>query len=175
MQAKKLALMGVFAAVAITLSILENALGGMFNFAVPGVKIGLANIGVILAMEYMGNAGGAVIGAIKACASFLATGAVTVLWFSLGGAALSVLGMALLRRCRRFSWAGVSALGGFLSNLGQLGVMILLSGTKEFIYYLPVLTIFGVGFGFAIGITANLVCRNLRIGRESEQKDHEAP
>ena len=85
MQAKRLALMGIFAAVAITLSILENALTAMLNFAVPGVKIGLANIAVVLALQYFGGGSAAIIGAIKACASFLATGAVTVLWFSLGG------------------------------------------------------------------------------------------
>ena len=50
MQAKRLALMGIFAAVAITLSILENTLTAMLNFAVPGVKIGMANIAVVLAL-----------------------------------------------------------------------------------------------------------------------------
>ena len=164
MQAKRLALMGIFAAVAITLSILENTLTAMLNFAVPGAKIGLANIAVVLALQYFGGGSAAIIGAIKACASFLATGAVTVLWFSLGGTALSVLGMVLLHRSNKFTLAGVSALGGFLSNVGQLAVMILLSGTVEFLYYLPVLTLFGVGFGFAIGVIANLICRNLRLG-----------
>ena len=165
MQVKKLALMGIFAAIAITLSMMENALSNMMSFAIPGVKLGLSNIAVILALEYLGGGSATVIGGIKACASFLATGSVTVLWFSLGGTALSVAGMVLLHRCRRFSLAGVSALGGFLSNVGQLGVMILITGTAEFLYYLPVLTISGVAFGFLIGAAGNLVCRNLRIGR----------
>ena len=158
MQAKRLALMGIFAAVAITLSILENTLTAMLNFAVPGVKIGMANIAVVLALQYFGGGSAALIGAIKA------TGAVTVLWFYLGGTVLSVLGMVLLHRSNKFTLAGVSALGGFLSNVGQLAVMILLSGTVEFLYYLPVLTLFGVGFGFAVGVIANLICRNLRLG-----------
>ena len=52
---KKIALMGIFAAVAIVLSIVENLLTGMFNFAIPGLKPGLANLAVVLALYYLGG------------------------------------------------------------------------------------------------------------------------
>lgn len=160
---KRVAVLGIMASLAIVLSILENTLTGMANFAVPGVKPGLANIAVVLSLVYLGGGYAAVIALIKATAVFLATGSVTTLWFSLAGSLLSVGGMWLLYKTggRVFSLAGVSALGGFLSNLGQLLAMIALSGTAEFLYYLPVLGVSGVLFGLAVGVLANLAVKRL--------------
>ena len=144
---------------AIVLSILENTLTGMMNFAIPGVKPGLSNLAVVLALAFLGGGYGFVVALIKATASFLATGAVTVLWFSLAGSLLSMGGMWLVwKLCRKtFTWAGISALGGLLSNIGQVLVMMALSETVEFLYYLPFLAISGVFFGFVVGVLANLI------------------
>ena len=160
-RSRKIALLGVFAAVAIALSILENALLGALDFMLPGVKPGLANIAVVLALYYLGGGAAAVVALAKACASFLATGAVTVLWFSLAGAALSVAGMWLLLRIPAFSLAGVSALGGALANLGQVLVMMMLAQSAAFLYYLPVLVLSGVVFGLLVGVAANLTVRSV--------------
>ena len=142
---KKIALMGIFAAVAIVLSIMENLLTGMFHFAIPGLKPGLANLAIVLALYYLGGGYALVIALIEAAASFLATGAVTVFAFSLAGSVASVLGMWLLWKLgwEVFSLAGISAAGGVASNFAQLICMILLSQTAEFWYYLPVLILFG--------------------------------
>lgn len=164
--ARKVAFLGVFGAAAIVLSILENILSGMLNFAIPGVKVGIANTAVVLALYYLGARGCFVVALLKAAAAFLATGAVTVLWFSLAGSALSAVGMWLLWRGGRgpFTLAGVSALGGFLSNLAQICVMIALSETMEFLYYFPVIGISGAVFGFLMGMLCNVVAH--RIGKE---------
>ena len=158
---QKIALFAIFSAIAIVLSILENVLLGALDFLLPGIKPGLANIAVVLALHYLGGGAAAVVALVKACASFLATGAITVLWFSLAGAALSVVGMWLLARVPAFSLAGVSALGGALSNLGQVIVMILLSQTVAFLYYLPILTLSGTLFGLMVGVAANLIVRRI--------------
>lgn len=154
---------GVLCALAVALSFLENALTSMLNFALPGIKPGLANLAVVLALHYRGGSCALAVALVKACAVFLATGAVTVLWFSLAGSLLSLAGMLLLERYRAFSLAGVSALGGALSNLGQVGVMALITQTPAFFYYLPVLTAFGAAFGLGVGVLANIVAARVRV------------
>lgn len=74
LRGKRIAILGVFTAIAIVLSILENALMGMTNFIIPGLKPGLANIAVVLALYYLGGTGAVIVGLVKATASFLATG-----------------------------------------------------------------------------------------------------
>ena len=171
--ARRAAIFGLLGSLAIVLSILENSITGMLNFAVPGLKPGLANLAVVLALPYLGGGAALAVSLLKALAVFLATGTVTTLWFSLAGSLLSVAGSLLSvagmwllwRFCRRtFSLAGISALGGALSNLGQVGVMAAISNTPAFFYYLPVLTIFGVGFGMLVGLLGNMVLR--RVPRE---------
>ena len=161
MRSKKVAVFGMLAAVAIVLSILENSVMSLMNLAVPGVKPGLANIAVLLALYYLGGGAAWAIALIKSTAVFLATGAITTLWFSLGGAVLSMAGMLIVNRIKVFSLAGVSAAGGFLNNAGQLAVMALIGGSTGFFWYLPVLTVFGVGFGLLMGVLANMIVRRV--------------
>ena len=162
MRVKKLTFAALLAAAAILLSVFEAlVLGGSF-FGIPGIKLGLANLAVLIALCKADGKTAFLIAVIKAFASFFVSGAVTVLWYSLAGSVLSVLGMWLVYRYTKcFSLIGVSALGGFLSNLGQLCVMMLLSGTAEFLWYLPVLTLSGVLAGGVIGLLAQLIERCL--------------
>jgi len=162
LRGKKLTFTALLAAAAIVLSILESVLFGGSFFGIPGVKLGLANLAVLLALCMTDSKTAFFIGLIKALASFFVSGVVTMLWYSLAGTLLSVLGMWLLYRYTKcFSLVGISAFGGFLSNLGQLCVMMLISGTAEFLYYLPVLTIFGVLAGSVNGLLATLILKRV--------------
>lgn len=158
MQGKKLTLTALLGSVAIVLSIFESlVLGGSF-FGLPGVKLGLANLAVLLSLRLTNGKTAIFVAALKSLASFFVSGAVTVLWYSLAGSLLSLLGMwLLLRYTECFSLVGISAAGGFLSNLGQLCIMMLLSGTAEFLYYLPILTLAGVAAGAVNGLLALLI------------------
>ena len=155
---KKLTTTALLAAAAAVLSIVENLIFGGGLFGIPGAKLGLANIAVILALVMHGGKTAVLIGVIKALAGFFVSGAITALWYALAGTLLSVAGMILLYRYFKcFSLLGISAFGGFLSNLAQLGVMMLLSQTVEFLWYLPILTICGVVSGCINGFLAAVV------------------
>ena len=162
MRDKRLTVTGLLAAAAIVLSIMESAVFGGGLFGIPVAKLGLANIAVILAMVLYGGKTALLIGMIKALAGFFASGAVTALWYALAGTLLSVAGMLLLYRAAKcFSLIGISAFGGFLSNLAQLGIMMALSGTVAFLWYLPVLTICGVASGCINGFLAEVIRRRI--------------
>lgn len=178
-SARRTAFIGILGALAIALSFFENALMGLLDFAIPGVKPGIANIAVVLALHYFGGWCALAVALLKALATFLATGAVTALWFSLAGSLLSAAGMWALSHSPRFSLAGVSALGGFLGNLGQLSVMMLLGGSFAYAAYLPVLAASGVLFGLLMGIVAGAVAAALPLpptapSRNSRKKSHAA-
>lgn len=163
-KSKTVAVLGLLSALAIVLSIFENQMFGYINFVIPGIKPGISNITVVFALVALDFRYAAFIALIKSTASFLATGAITVLWFSLVGSALSLLGMWLIYKFTScFTLAGISALGGVLSNVGQIIVMIIISGSMEFVYYMPVLAISGVLFGCIIGVIANYCVNKLPI------------
>lgn len=162
LQGKRLTKTALLAAAAIALSIFESFVFGGSFFGFPGVKLGLANLAVVLALVFLDVKTALLIAIIKSLANFFVSGAITMLWYSLAGSIVSVLGMWMLYRFTKcFSLIGVSAFGGFLSNLGQLCIMILLSKTTEFFYYLPILTLSGVLSGGINGFLAILIMEKL--------------
>ena len=75
--------------------------------------------------------------------------------------------MALMKRLKGFSIAGVSIAGGVSHNIGQIMVASVAVENLKLIYYLPVLMIAGTVTGFAMG----MVSKNLLpiVKKESER------
>ncbi len=161
MQSKKITYIALMCGVAIVLSIMENVLLG-FTTVLPGIKPGLANVAVLVCLKLYGWRWATLVALVKICATFFATGAVTVLLYSLAGGLLSFVVMVIIfNNTKRFTLAGISSAGGVMSNVAQIAVMIALTSTFEFVYYLPVLVISGAAFGLIMGMVANAVTAKL--------------
>jgi heptaprenyl diphosphate synthase len=130
-------------------------------FFVPGMKLGLANIVTMIVLYKMKVFDAAVISAARVLLSALLFGNVFSLAYSLAGAALSLLVMALLKKTGKFGIAGVSVAGGVCHNIAQIGVAALLLETGELIYYLPLLLITGTVTGGLIGALGGLTLKKL--------------
>ena len=154
MKTKKLTLMALLTAAAMILSYVESL---MPSVAVPGVKLGLANIAVIFALFRLGWREALAISAVRVFAVSLLFGSMSALLYSLAGAVLSLAVMALLRRIDLFSTAGVSVTGGVAHNFGQILMAMLLLGTRSLIYYYPLLVLTGVAGGVVTGLTAAML------------------
>lgn len=150
MTAKKLALLGLFLAFALILSYVEYLIP--FSFGIPGVKLGLANAAVLLALYLLGWKSALIVSVSRILLSSLLFGSVLSLSFSLAGGLLSFFVMAFLKALNLFHPASVSAAGGFFHNLGQLIAAAFLVQNLKLIYYLPVLLFFGLLTGLVIGI-----------------------
>ncbi len=151
---------GVFTALALIFSYVETLIP--ISFGIPGVKLGLANLVIVIAL-YKIRPGEALLLSVTrvALAGFIFGNYFSII-YSLAGGLLSLAVMALLKKEGGFSVIGVSIAGGVSHNVGQLIVAMLVVETFSVIYYVPVLLAAGAITGFFIGILAEQMLRRLR-------------
>ena len=160
---------GVLIALAFILSWLESFLPNPLEGMVPGIKLGLANLVVIIAFYRLGFFPAACISLIRVLLTAFTFGNLSMFFYSLAGAVISLLVMQLIRQFRAFSTTGVSIGGGLAHNLGQILVAILVLGNR-LLYYLPYLLLGGCVSGFLIGLLAALLLRHLPQFKNSTAK-----
>lgn len=129
--------------------------------AVPGVKIGLANLAVIFALFVFGAKEAFGVSLLRVCLVSLLFGNAVGWLYSLSGAVLSFLVMLLLRRTGRFSVVGISVAGGVSHNIGQILAAMVVLRSEGVLFYLPPLLLAGVAAGAVIGIASALLVNRL--------------
>ena len=161
MKTKKLTVMALTTALAMILSFVESQIPAFV--AIPGVKMGLANIAVVFALYKLGWKEAAVISLIRVFLVSLLFGTGATLFYSVAGAVLSLLGMILLKATGLFSTVAVSVTGGVLHNVGQIAMACYLLGTNKLSYYLPFLMLSGILAGIVIGIVAAILVKRINV------------
>lgn len=152
---KRIARAALLTAVGLLLAWLEQLL--IPPIAVPGVKLGLANLATLLALYALSPWEALAVSVSRVLLSGFLFGSLASLVYALCGALLSLLGMVLLKRLPAFSIVGVSAAGGCLHNAAQLAVAALMVAGSGITVYLPVLMIAGTLTGTVNGLVARLV------------------
>lgn len=154
----KVAYFGVFTALALIFSYVESLIP--INFGIPGVKLGLANLVIVIALYRMRLAKTYLLAVVRVLLSGFLFGNYFSILYSLAGGLLSLSVMAILKKNGGFSVKGVSIAGGVFHNVGQLVVAMLVVETFSVIYYVPVLLVAGLLTGLLIGIVSEAVlCR----------------
>ena len=155
----KAAYLGVFAALAMIFSYLESLIP--LPIGIPGIKLGLANLLVVVAMYKIGEKEAFVISVVRIVLSgFLFANLFSII-YSLAGGVLSFFVMWLLKKRGSFSVFGISMAGGVFHNVGQILIAMYVVETFSVAYYIPVLLVAGVITGFIIGIGANEILKRL--------------
>ena len=148
----RIAWFGVFTALALIFSYVETLIP--FQIGIPGVKLGLANLIVVVALYKMGGKDALLLSVTRIVLSgFIFASLFSILY--------SLAGMVILKKRGSFSVFGVSMAGGVFHNVGQLIVAMLVVETFSVAYYVPVLLIAGVITGFIIGVVANEMLKRL--------------
>lgn len=155
MSNKRIAFLGLFVALAFVLSYIEFLLP--LNIGIPGAKIGIANLAVMVTLYTAGEKNAVVLSLIRVVLVGLTFSNVSMMMYSLAGASLSLIVMLIAKRTGRFSVAGVSVLGGVFHNIGQIIVAMLVLETDSLIYYLPFLVVIGTITGVVIGVVSNMI------------------
>ena len=157
-------MLGLTIALAMIMSYIEALVP--LSFAVPGIKMGLANIVIIFVLYKIGTKEAILVSLIRVILVSLLFSNVMAMAYSIAGAVLSLSVMWLLKKTDRFSFVGVSIAGGIMHNVGQIIMAVILLGTEQIALYLPVLIITGTATGVVIGIVSGLVInrfKNIRI------------
>ncbi|MBL1228623.1 Gx transporter family protein [Enterococcus sp. BWB1-3] len=157
----------------VIISLLENMIPYPFSFA-PGAKLGLANLITIIAIFTMKRNQVLFLICMRLVLSTLLGGTLSTFFYSASGALLSYLGMILVKQLgpKRVSIIGISAVGGFLHNVGQLFTTSFFAQSWAPMLYLPFLSFFGLLSGIAIGIAANYLLKHVQTLRKF-QLDYE--
>ena len=156
---RKIAYMGMFIAVAMVFSYVESLIP--VNIAVPGVKLGLANLVPIVVMFKMDVRSAWMISLIRVVLSALLFGNLSIMVYSLAGAVLSLLVMTLCMKLKIFGLLGTSILGAVSHNAGQIIMAAILMKSGNIMLYIPVLCISGTIAGICIGLAGAVLVRNL--------------
>lgn len=159
-KVKNVALFGMMTALAFALSFLETLIP--FNFGVPGIKLGLANLVVVTALYIMKPPQAFAIAIIRIILAGFTFGNFNSVAYSLAGGLLSFAVMLAVKKTS-LSVIGVSILGGVCHNVGQLAAAAVIMSTVRLVYYLPVLLISGLVTGFLIGIVSKAVIQRLEV------------
>lgn len=146
-------------AIAFAFSYLESLIP--FNFGIPGIKLGIANLVVIVALYTMNAKDALFISIIRILLSGLAFSGPFAMIYSLIGGLLSFLVMFVAKKSNKFSPIGVSALGGTVHNFGQILVAAVVMRTYRIIYYFPILMIVGLVTGILNGIIADIIIKRI--------------
>ena len=159
MKSKKIAYYGLCIALAFVLSYVESLFPTFI--AVPGVKLGLTNLVVLIALVKIGKKDAFFINMIRILLVGLTFGTAFSLLYSFAGGILSFLVMMLFYGKNRFSVIGVSVAGGVAHNVGQILVAMMVLESKALVYYLPVLILSGTLAGVVVGILCGEVVKRL--------------
>lgn len=156
---KRVPYLGMALALALICSYVEALIP--VPIGIPGVKLGLTNIVVVIVL-YLGDVrDGACVSIARVLLAGFFFGSLYSILYSLAGAVLSLLVMAGLKRTGQLHLISVSAAGGVAHNVGQFLVAALVVENYRILYYLPVLFLVGMLTGVLIGIVACAVLRRL--------------
>lgn len=160
-RAYKASFCGVLAALGLIFSYIEFLIP--LPLAIPGIKLGLANIVVIVALYSLGEKYAFLVNITRIILAAALFGSVFSGLYALAGGLLSFACMALLKKAGVFSVAGVSMAGGVFHNAGQLTIAALVVGSAKVIYYFPLLTLSGMATGIGVGVLAHFILKRLKV------------
>ena len=157
---RKTAYMGLFLAVAMICSYIETLIP--FSVGIPGIKLGLANIVVVLMLYAVGTKEALLVSVLRIVLVGILFGNAFSILYSLSGGILSFLVMFLMKKTDKFSCFSVSITGGISHNIGQIIVAAWIVNSYNVFFYVPVLLFAGLVTGLLIGVIAKEVIVRLK-------------
>lgn len=157
--------MGMLVALAMVLGFVETLIP--INLGIPGMKLGLANIVVVIALFLFDIKTAVVVSILRIILIAMTFGNMSMMFYSIAGASLSLLSMIAISNIKSFSLISISIVGGIMHNVGQIICAAFVVRTNGVFTYLPVLMIAGLVSGALIGIVAGLISvrlTNVKIG-----------
>ena len=158
---KKLTALALTISFALILSFIESRIPAFV--AIPGIKVGLANIAVIFTLYKFGIKEAITVSALRVVLVATLFGGPVSFIYSLSGAILSLISMLLLKRFTHLSTVTVSVTGGIMHNVGQIATASVMLSTNIVVYYLPFLLLSGTIAGIVVGTVSAMLIRRIKL------------
>ena len=152
--------MAFIIAFAMILSFLESRIPAFV--AIPGVKVGLANIAVIFTLYKLGVKEAITVSIIRVLMIAMLFGSAVSLIYSVCGAILSLASMILLKKLTPLTEVAISVTGGVMHNVGQIAAASFMLSTNVVVYYLPFLLVSGTIAGVVVGIASAILIKRVK-------------
>ncbi len=150
---RTITVLSMMLAIAIVLNVIEMQINVI---PVPGAKIGFANIVTVIVLYLYGFRSASLVTILRVLIVALLYRSFTLpFWMGLGGAALSIVTMGILKQWFKLHTITVSVAGAITHTVGQVLVGMILLETELLILYLPLMLLISVPAGVFIGIIAN--------------------
>jgi heptaprenyl diphosphate synthase len=160
-KASYVALMGILLGIAVMLTSLESIFS---SFMPNGIRIGLSNIVIMLAVISINIPSAFALVLLKALFVLLTRG-VTAGGMSLCGGLLAFGVTALLYKYTKNSYVIISIFSAIAHSAGQLLLAVIITESINTLYYLPVLIIASAAAGFCTGIVLNIILPHIDISK----------
>ena len=160
MSIQKISFISIFTTLALIMSYIEMQIPNIIM--IPGAKLGLANIVIVVVLYQYGLKESSLINLLRIVIINTIFGSIISFTYAFVGGFLSLLLMYFLKKCNKFSYSFVSIIGGLSHNIGQIIVAIVITNTKELLYYLPMLIVFGIISGVVIGVISSVILNKLK-------------
>ena len=158
---KKITTLALTVSLALILSFIESRIPAFI--AIPGIKVGLANIAVIFTLYKLGVREAITVSVIRVFLVSMLFGSPVSLIYSISGAVLSLLTMIILKKLTPLTEIAVSVSGGVMHNVGQIAAASFMLETNVVIYYLPFLMLSGTVAGIAVGVVSGLLIQKVKL------------
>ncbi len=145
-------------AMLLTLAIIVNYMETFIPVFIPGVRLGLANVIILIMLYEFGFHEALLVDILRILiVSFIrGTFLQPVFFMSLTGGLLSFVGMLGISKIKIFTAVGTSAVGAILHTIGQILALIIITSTKEVINYIPIIGLVSIATGILSGSVAHV-------------------
>lgn len=154
--------LALLTALSLAISLIESMVP--MPVPIPGVRLGFSNIIILIAIYFYDYKKALTVSILKSFLLVLITGSVMSFFYSIVGAIFSTSAMyfAIKKLDDDFSLIGVSEIGAFSHNLGQIIVAIFFMQNIKMFYYFPILVFIGIFTGFFVGLSTDFMIKHLK-------------
>lgn len=158
----KIIFLSLLTSIGLALSVLESAIP--LPIPIPGAKLGLSNMVILVSLVIFGFKEAFVVGVLKSIVLVLITGSVSSLIYSLSGSILSCIIMFIVYKyfSRFFSLIGVSIFGAVAHNVAQVSVAAAMMYNLRIYSYLPILLLMSLFTGYFVGLSSIYISKSLK-------------
>ena len=159
---KKMVFISILVSIGLALSVLESAIP--LPIAMPGARLGLSNMVVLVTIVVFGFKDGIKVAMLKSTVLMLVTGSISSFIYSISGAILSCIMMYIAFRywTKLFSLIGVSIIGALSHNFAQVSVASAIMNNLRIYTYLPFLMLMSLFTGYFVGLSSIFIVKNLK-------------